>query len=172
VIEAMLTRATALGEDLRGRPLDHVLCHSDIHAANILVTDEGGIVLVDWDGPKLAPRERDLLFVIGSRIARTVTAQEEAWFFEAYGEVAVDPEAIVYYRYERILEDIAETGRSVFDGEASETSRATEVTLAATWFDASGDIATAEIVDTRLAASGGRWDNGRPGTRDLTGGPT
>jgi spectinomycin phosphotransferase len=161
-IEAMLTRAVGLGETLRGRTFDHVLCHADIHAANILVTDDGGIVLVDWDGPMRAPRERDLLFVIGARIARTVTPQEEAWFFEGYGPVPVDPEAIVYYRYERILEDIGEIGRSVFDGDTPETSRAPQVALAATWFDPGGDIEAAEAVDIRLAASGGRWDNGRP----------
>jgi spectinomycin phosphotransferase len=94
-----------------------------------------------------------------------VTPEEEGWFFQGYGAVPVDPEAIVYYRHERILEDIAEIGRSVFEGGASESSNATEVTLATTLFEAGGDIAVAEIVDTRLAASGGRWDNGRPPDR-------
>jgi spectinomycin phosphotransferase len=161
-IEAMLTRATALGETLCGRAFDHVLCHADIHAANILVADDGRIVLVDWDGPMLAPRERDLLFVIGSRIARTVTPQEESWFFDGYGAAPLDPDAIVYYRYERILQDIGEIGRSVFDGDIPETSRATQVALAASWFEPGGDIEAAEAVDIRLAVSGGRWDNGRP----------
>ncbi len=129
-IGSMLERAEALGAILRNRRFERVLCHADIHAANILVTDDGDLLLVDWDGPMLAPRERDLLFVIGSRIARDVEPHEEAWFFEGYGQVQVDREALIYYRYERILEDIGEITRSVFDDPGpSETSRAAEVRL-------------------------------------------
>jgi hypothetical protein len=50
----------------------------------------------------------------------------------------------------------------VFDGDIPETSRATQVALAASWFEPGGDIEAAEAVDIRLAVSGGRWDNGRP----------
>ncbi|HEX2843691.1 MAG TPA: aminoglycoside phosphotransferase family protein [Candidatus Limnocylindria bacterium] len=129
-IGSMLDRAEALAAVLRSRPFERVLCHADIHAANVLVTEDGGILLVDWDGPMLAPRERDLLFVIGSRIARAVEPHEQSWFFEGYGTVRVDPEALIFFRYERILEDIAEIGRSVFDVPgASEGSRAGEVRL-------------------------------------------
>ena len=97
----------------------------------------------------LAPRERDLLFVIGSRIARDVEPHEETWFFEGYGDVPVDPEAIVYYRYERILEDIGEIARSVFeDGESSLSSHASEVDLAESFFGPGGILETVEQVRT------------------------
>jgi spectinomycin phosphotransferase len=147
-IGTMLERAEELGGRLGGRPFARVLCHADIHAANILVADDDGrILLVDWDGPMLAPRERDLLFVIGSRIARDVEPEEEAWFFEGYGEVGVDPEAIVYYRYERILEDLGEVAISVFgDGDRSEASRASEVALAESFFASGGILETVEQV--------------------------
>jgi len=146
-IGAMLERAEELGAGLRGRSFQRVLCHADIHAANILVADDGRIVLVDWDGPMLAPRERDLLFIVGSRIAREVEPREEAWFFEGYGEIEVDPEAIVYYRYERIFEDIAEAGRSVFtDSAVSESSRASEVGLVASFFGPGGIVESVESI--------------------------
>lgn len=146
-IGAMLDRAEELGANLRERSFDRVLCHADIHAANILVSDNGGIFLVDWDGPMLAPRERDLLFVIGSRIARTVEPHEEAWFFEGYGDVAVHAEAIVYYRYERILEDIAEFAASVFlDDSLSEATREAQPDLVASFFAPGGILERVEQV--------------------------
>jgi len=146
-ISAMIGRAEDLGNGLRGREFEQVLCHADVHAANLLVADNGRVFIVDWDGPMLAPRERDLLFVVGSRIARDVEPHEEAWFFEGYGEVPVNPDAIVYYRYERILEDIGEIGISVFgDGGASEASRESEVSLAESFFGPGGIVETVERV--------------------------
>ena len=142
---AVVERAEKLGATLARRSFARVMCHADIHAANILVADDGRILLVDWDGPMLAPRERDLLFVIRSRIAREVAPHEEAWFFEGYGNVKVDSDAIVYYRYERILEDIGEFARSVFgDPAIPEASRQSQVALVESFFEPGGILDTAE----------------------------
>jgi spectinomycin phosphotransferase len=147
-VDAMLRRAEEIAGRLTTAAFERVLCHGDIHAANIVATDDDGIGLVDWDGPRLAPRERDLLFVIGSRVAREVTPAEEGWFFEGYGVVDVDPEALIYFRYERILEDIGEVGRSVFErGSVSEASRIGEVELAEGQFGPGSMLESAEAVD-------------------------
>ncbi|HUZ18178.1 MAG TPA: aminoglycoside phosphotransferase family protein [Spirochaetia bacterium] len=107
-------RAEHYGHALQTIPFPMVLCHGDIHAGNILVDLHGELRIVDWDTPRIAPRERDLLFVIGSKIAGGVTAQEEREFFEGYGAVPVNRQALAYYRFERALEELYEGGRSVF----------------------------------------------------------
>jgi len=130
LIEHLVVRAEALGKQLQSTQFDNVLCHADIHAANIMVSEGRQIYLVDWDGPLLAPRERDLLFVVGSRIARHVEPHEEELFFDGYGVVDVNMSALTYYRYERVIEDIGEIAKRVLlDDILSEEMKAEEAKL-------------------------------------------
>jgi spectinomycin phosphotransferase len=146
-IERLLARAEELGRSLQPKPFALVLCHGDIHGANILVADDGRIWLVDWDGPLLAPRERDLLFVVGSIIGRPVEPRQEDRFFAGYGPTEIDPIALIYYRYERNLEDLGEIGKSVFlDAEVGEEVRAAEAELAMGMFAPGAGFDRAESV--------------------------
>jgi spectinomycin phosphotransferase len=100
--------AEELGARLRGRPAPLVLCHGDAHAANLLVAATGELWLIDWDGAVLAPRERDLMFVVEGVLADAlVRPDEQAHFFAGYGGAAVDPVHLAYYRCAWALEDVA-----------------------------------------------------------------
>jgi spectinomycin phosphotransferase len=143
----MIERAESLGRDLQSGSFEHVLCHADIHGANILVDRKGKIFLIDWDGPIIAPRERDLLFVVGSVIGCPVEPREETLFFEGYGPFEIDPSALIYYRYERVIHDLGEMAQRIFlDPTASEESRASEAKLATGMFAPGAIIERAEMV--------------------------
>ena len=104
----LIERAECLAQSLQERPPEFVLCHSDVHAANILIDAGGNFHIVDWDDPILAPKERDLMFIGGAQGFISHSAQEEqTLFYRGYGQTEIDPIALAYYRYERIIEDIA-----------------------------------------------------------------
>jgi spectinomycin phosphotransferase len=153
LIQHLTDRAEALGALLRVEAFELVLCHGDVHAANIMLDRDGAICIVDWDTPRIAPRERDLLFVVGSTIARRVTTEEEARFFQGYGESAINWRALAYYRYERVLEDLYECGRSVFFNPASSAAvKAADAGLAISLFQAGEIVQSALEADRRLDA--------------------
>lgn len=106
-IGLLIARAERLAAVLATRTLPPVLCHADIHAGNVLIADDGRIYLVDWDAPVLAPRERDLMFIGAGIGGLWDTDREAELFYRGYGAVAVDPAAVAYYRYERIVQDVA-----------------------------------------------------------------
>ena len=107
-IRDLVGRAERLALALQARSPELVVCHSDIHAGNILIDANDDLYLVDWDNPILAPKERDLMFIGGGLGGDGHTAQEEeTLFYQGYGQTQIDPIALAYYRYERIIQDIA-----------------------------------------------------------------
>ena len=69
---------------------------------------------MDWDETILAPRERDLMFVVGGISSEWVGPREEALFFRGYEATAIDPLALAYYRYAWVVGDIGAYGEQVF----------------------------------------------------------
>lgn len=94
-IQILVERTETIGKNLQQADLEFVLCHADIHTANILITQEQEIFIVDWDDTLLAPKERDLMFVFGGGTIRT---SEEQWFLNGYGNVEITQLALAYYR--------------------------------------------------------------------------
>jgi spectinomycin phosphotransferase len=112
-------RAERLGRAMAAARPGRVLCHADIHLANLLVDSDGRLAVVDWDGLALAPRERDLCaFVTGG-----VTGQQRARFFDGYGQATPDPAALAYYRWEWVVQELADYGGRVVDDRLGEATR-------------------------------------------------
>jgi spectinomycin phosphotransferase len=105
-IVRLLERAEQLASELQSNPPELVLCHSDIHGGNILISNTGELYIVDWDDPILAPKERDLMFIGGGIDSIWKSKREEAVFYEGYGKTEINRVALAYYRYERVIEDL------------------------------------------------------------------
>lgn len=110
-IQSLIERTEMIGKRLQQTDLEFVLCHADIHMANIVLTQEQEMFIVDWDDTLLAPKERDLMFVLGGN---TIHTKEERLFFDGYGEVNINQLALAYYRYEWCVQEIGDFGHRVF----------------------------------------------------------
>jgi spectinomycin phosphotransferase len=117
-------RVDALGSQLRHRSLPLVLCHADLHTWNILLDARQQLWIVDWDETVLAPKERDLMFVVGGIMRDLVSPHQTACFLQGYGDTAIDAHALAYYRYAWAAQDMAAYGeRVLFTPDLSEESR-------------------------------------------------
>lgn len=113
LILQLVTRAEQLGTLLQQQSTPFVLCHSDIHGGNVLISQNDAIYIVDWDEPIMAPKERDLMFVGGGVGNVWNKPGQVASFYQGYGEGKVNMTVLSYYRYERIVEDIAEYAQAL-----------------------------------------------------------
>lgn len=114
-IGQMLERAEQVGRMLRGRDHEWSVCHADMHTGNLLIDAGGGLHIVDWDQPVLAPKERDLMFM--------VDGPGEAAFFRGYGAAAIDAAALAFYHYGRVIEDLGGFGEVVFYMDSGDDTR-------------------------------------------------
>jgi spectinomycin phosphotransferase len=112
-INRIVERTDYLASELQSKPLELVLCHTDIHGGNILISNTGDLYIVDWDNPLLAPKERDLMFIGGGIDEIWKSKREETVFYEGYGKTEINLSALAYYRYERIIQDLAVIGEQL-----------------------------------------------------------
>lgn len=122
-IALALRWADALADRVRAMHLPLVPCHADLHAGNVIVSDDDAISIVDWDTMVMAPRERDCMF-IGAGVGGVWNRDDEhGWFFEGYGDTELCEDAIRYFRFERIVTDLAEFAEIVCASDASDADR-------------------------------------------------
>lgn len=106
-INYLIGRTGQLASELQSNSPKFVLCHTDIHGGNILISSQDVLYIVDWDNPILAPKERDLMFIGGGIDNIWENRREEEIFYDGYGRTEINLTALAYYRYERIIEDLA-----------------------------------------------------------------
>lgn len=121
-IQQLVNPAERLGQTLQTKAHESVLCHSDLHGGNILLSG-GGFHIVDWDDPIMAPKERDLMFIGGGVGNVWNLSDEEALFYEGYGNARIDRALLAYYRLERIVEDMAIYAQELLMNGESNTDR-------------------------------------------------
>jgi spectinomycin phosphotransferase len=111
-IDRVLQRARELAAYGLSASPERVICHADFHAWNVLIEPGGTLHVVDWDEVVFAPRERDLMFVSGDVADIDPTGEH---FYAGYGDVQIDRALLAYYRYDWVLQEIADYHRRVFD---------------------------------------------------------
>lgn len=111
----LVERDEELALAIQKQPIDYVLCHADMHGWNLFVDKENALYIVDWDTLIFAPVERDLMF-IGAGIwdSGLTPDEEESLFYQGYGQTKINQDAMAYYRFERIIQDIGDYCEYIF----------------------------------------------------------
>lgn len=151
VIISLIDRVKTLAAILQKASLNFVVCHADLHGWNLLVDEHNKTYIIDWDTLIRAPKERDLMF-IGAGISPTGRAplEEVPLFYEGYGPTTVNQDAIAYYRYARIIEDIGSYVEHIFFADdASDEDRAQSLVYLKSNFAPDGTIERAHYADNK-----------------------
>lgn len=102
-LERLIDKIRFESQTLKSSELDMVLCHTDLHNWNF-IDSNGDLIIIDWEGLKLAPVEADMIFFIDKPYFND--------FMEMYKQIhpnySINETALSYYQNKRYLEDIWE----------------------------------------------------------------
>lgn len=113
-IRLLINRSDTLAEQLRQAHMPLALCHADIHTWNVLVDTDKHMWIVDWDEVRLAPKERDLMFVMQGIGRGLVSDHQTNCFLHGYGHTEIHPTALTYYRYAWAVQEMGAYAEDVF----------------------------------------------------------
>lgn len=141
-IEAVVSALETLAAMLRQRAFPYVICHADLHPANLLRDAAGQVFVLDWDEVMLAPKERDFIFI------REPYADA---FWDGYGQRAIDWAALTYFCWERVVQDVIECARDViFRNDLGEGAKADAAQLFEELFAPGSSVDAAYAAATHL----------------------
>lgn len=149
-IRLILASMEKLAAVLQSRAYPFVVCHADLHPANLLRDPSGRVFVLDWDEVMLAPKERDFLFIKASSADSDVLPGTSA-FFQGYGRTDIDWIALTYYRYERALQDLIACAQEVLcRDDLGEETKGDSVRLFRAILAEGGEIEAAAQASTHL----------------------
>jgi spectinomycin phosphotransferase len=145
-IHTIVTSLETLAAVLRSRihALPYVICHADLHPANLLRDPAGHVFVIDWDEVMLAPKERDFIFIREPRAGA---------FGEGYGlsPEEIDWVALTYFRWERVVQDLIEDAQLVcFRTDVGEDTKVAAAQTIANTFAPSDNVAAAYAAAAHL----------------------
>ncbi|MED1917362.1 aminoglycoside phosphotransferase family protein [Bacillus thuringiensis] len=107
-----------IAEELRGSEVKMKLCHTDIHNWNLMQSGQQ-LILIDWEGLRLAPVEADLMFLVDQPFFEEFMAIYQM----THTNYVVNRQALEFYQIRRILEDICELLEQLLFDEQEEQDR-------------------------------------------------
>jgi spectinomycin phosphotransferase len=108
-LHAGIARLRHLCQVARSHRRAGVLCHTDVWGSNLLLSGDGTLHLLDWNGATIAPPEHDLFMFAGTSF---FPADRFGWFLDRYEATfrptLLDADAFGFYLYRRTVEDFAD----------------------------------------------------------------
>ena len=136
-----------LASQLQKRTLSFVVCHADLHPANVLRDSVGNVFVVDWDEVMMAPKERDFIFLNETSFygleSNSITS-----FLKGYGPTEIDWVILTYYKLERAIQDLIEYTEQIFfrNDSVGEKTKSNAIQAIIELFEDGGEIAAAYSV--------------------------
>lgn len=133
-----------LAEVLQSQTFPFVICHADLHPANLIRDRHGHVFVIDWDEVMLAPKERDFIFI---------REPEANAFWKGYGQREIDWIVLSYYLWERVIQDVIVNAQDVcFRDDLGEETKADIAQVFDEYMTEGGDNITAAYqASARLA---------------------
>lgn len=109
----------SMGLLLQNSQMRYALCHTDIHGWNLIQSKN--LILIDWEGLKLAPVEADLFSFTETFFFDYAWEDFMIIYRATHKDYQINADAIRFYRLRRRLEDIHEFVESIlFDNLAQD----------------------------------------------------
>jgi aminoglycoside phosphotransferase (APT) family kinase protein len=116
-VEKLMQRAETLSRFLIKNKPKMIFCHTDLHNWN-LMQSKNTLILIDWEGLKVAPPEADLMFLKEKPYYKCFLDIYQ----EKHPDFQVNSDAMEFYLARRMLEDIWEFAEQLlFDSQNKES---------------------------------------------------